>query len=105
MLLVAEWKDSMDAKREMESILRSTTVALLMDDMGAAIGFLHQSVLERVRREGPEKFGSATLERKPIDLHAAMRDVYDSRRREVEVDVLKQLAEYLFEAANKREGK
>jgi hypothetical protein len=34
-----------------------------------------------------------------------MRDVYDSRRRAMEADVLKKLAEYLMEVANKREGK
>jgi DNA-binding PadR family transcriptional regulator len=104
-LLLEEWKLSMNAKREMESILRSATVALLMDDIGAAISFLLQSVFERVRHQGHQEFGSVSLERKPIDLYAAMRDVYDSRRRAMETDVLKKLAEYLMEVANKREGK
>jgi DNA-binding MarR family transcriptional regulator len=104
-LLVADWKHSMDAKREMESIFRSATVALLMDDIGSAINFLLQSVFERVRHQGPQEFGLASLERTPIDFYGAMRDVYDSRRRAMEADVLKKLAEYLMEVANKREGK
>jgi len=58
-----------------------------------------------VRHQGHQEFGSVSLERKPIDLYAAMRDVYDSRPRAMETDVLKKLAEYLMEVANKREGK
>lgn len=104
-LLEGEWKNNLDAKREMESVLRGATVALLMNDIGEAMNFLHRSAFERVRRQGPRELGPISPETTPMDLHAAMREVYESRRREMEADVLRKFADNLMEVANKREGK
>jgi DNA-binding PadR family transcriptional regulator len=102
--LAQEWKHNLDAKREMESILRNVTVALLMDDIGEAIGFLHGCADERERKQGPRELSEASLEGTPIDLHEAMRDVYETRRREMERDVLREFESKLSEWAMKREG-
>jgi DNA-binding MarR family transcriptional regulator len=95
-----EWKKGLDAKREVESILRSTTVALLMHDIGAALNFLHQSAVERERPQGPNEFGEPSRERGPIEFHTTTRAVYASRRRSMEAVVLREIAQYLERSAN-----
>jgi DNA-binding MarR family transcriptional regulator len=100
--LEERWKNSMQEKREMESILRSATVALLMEDIGAAIVFLGQAAFDRRKNPGSQVFGAASLESTPIDLHAAMRNVYDGRRREIEADVLLECRVRLMELAKNR---
>lgn len=101
--LVEQWKNSMDVKREMESILRSATVALLMEDIGEAIMFLVQAATERLKSPGNQVFGAASPESTPIDLHAAMRNVYDGRRRAMEADVLLKCRENLMMVAKNLE--
>jgi len=100
-----EWKSSLDRNREMESVLRGATLALLMDDIGEAIKFLHESASGRIRRQGPQELGMVSLEGKPIDLHAAMRAVYENRRWAMEADLLREFAENLVEVAKERERK
>ena len=102
-VLLERWKKSMDAKREMESLLRSATVALLMGEIGEAIMFLGLAAFERLKSPGNQVFGAASPESTPIDLHAAMRDVYDGRRREMEADVLMKCRESLMAVAKNRE--
>ena len=97
------WKNSMNVKREMESVLRSATVALLMGNIGEAIMFLDRAALERLKSPGYQVFGGATPESTPIELHAAMRDVYDGRRRAMEADVLLKCREGLMEVAKNRD--
>jgi DNA-binding MarR family transcriptional regulator len=104
-LLVAEWKDSLDPRREVESVLRGVTVALLMDDIGEAIRFLGESALERERRQGPHGLGTVPRESTPVDLHSAMREIYESRRRKMEAEVLSEFAINLMEVAKNRKGK
>ena len=65
------------ANREMDSLLRSATVALLMDDIVTAFQFLHQSALERERRRCAMKLEGASNEKDPINLHAEMQAVYE----------------------------
>jgi DNA-binding PadR family transcriptional regulator len=93
--LVDQWRDSLNANREMESIFRSATVALLMKDTRTAFDFLHQSAFERERRQDPKKLGPASSERTPIDFHAEMRAVYGSQRRAMEAAVLTEFARNL----------
>ena len=103
--LVEEWKKSMDTRREIESVLRSATVALLMGDILTAFKFLHDSALERERHQGPTKLGEASTGKAPVDFHAEMRAVYESRRREMERDVLREFADKLMEVAKKGKEK
>jgi len=102
--LEEHWRKSLEPKREMESALRGATVALLMNDIGEAINFLHLSAFERVRYQGHQELDPVSPESTPIDLHAAMRKVYESRRGEMEADVLRKFADNLMEVAKKREG-
>jgi hypothetical protein len=97
--LVYQWGNGLDTKRDIESILRSATVALLMNDARTAFNFLHQSASERDRRQDLEELGSASLERTPIDFHAEMRAVYGSRRRAMEASVLTEFAQALGKSA------
>ncbi|MGA8730127.1 MAG: hypothetical protein WB608_15345 [Terracidiphilus sp.] len=93
--LSEEWKNSLDPRREMESILRSAIAALLMGDIGEAIKFLFRSASEREKHQGPQELRSASLAFTPIDLHAEVRAVYEHRRRGVEAEVLRRFAEKL----------
>jgi DNA-binding MarR family transcriptional regulator len=102
--LAVEWKNSLDSRREMETVLRSATVALLMGEPEGAFQFLMQSAEVRFRPMGVVQLNQTSPRGTPIELHAAMREVYDGRRREMEADVLKKSAEYLMEVARKREG-
>ncbi len=95
----------MVANREMESVLRSATVALLMGDIVTAYRFLHESAIERERRQGPTKLGEASSGKAPVDLHVEMRAVYERRRREMERDVLTEFGDKLMEVAKKDEEK
>jgi nitrogen fixation/metabolism regulation signal transduction histidine kinase len=102
-VLLEQWKNSMEVKREIESILRSATVALLMEDIGEAIMFLDRAAFERLKSPGNQVFGADSAERTPIDLHAAMRDVYDGRCRAMEADFLMKCRESLMVVAKNRE--
>src|SRR3954468_17574715 len=53
-VLVNEWKNSLDANSEVESILRSVTIALWMSDFGEAVGILLESASRRTRQQGPQ---------------------------------------------------
>jgi DNA-binding MarR family transcriptional regulator len=103
--LVEEWRKGLVANREMESVLRSATVALLMDDIVTAFRFLHESALERERRQGPTKLGEASSGKAPVDFHSEMRAVYETRRREMERDVLREFADKLMAVAKKGKEK
>ena len=102
-VLLEQWKNSMDVKRVMESILRSATVALLMGEIGEAIVFLGQAAFQRLKSPGKQVLDAAATESTPIDIHAAMRDVYDGRRRAMEADFLMRCRESLMELAKNRE--
>jgi DNA-binding PadR family transcriptional regulator len=99
--IAKEWRGCLDPRREMESILRSTTVALLMDDAMGAVDFLLQSASERVRRAAPSELAQIFPEREPIDLHAELRTVYESRRRVMEAEVLEEFARKIKERFEK----
>jgi DNA-binding MarR family transcriptional regulator len=97
--LVMEWPKSMDARREMESILRSATVALLMGDIGVARGFLFESIGRRPPREGHQELETISPQRSPIDFHSATRAFYLNERRAMEIHVLERVAEILKRSA------
>jgi DNA-binding PadR family transcriptional regulator len=97
--LAERWTNCLDPNREIESILRSVTVALLMNDARTAFNFLRDSASERERHRGPKELGPASLERNPIDFHAEMRAVYASRRRAMEAAVLTEFARNLLKPA------
>lgn len=97
--LEKEWRNCLDPHREMESVLRSATVALLMDDPGAGLEFLARCAVERERRPLLQEAGSGLFSPKStaIELHGAMRAVYERRRWATEVQVFQHLREYLIE--------
>lgn len=97
--LVAEWPKSMDARREIESILRSATVALLMGSSGGALEFLSESITRRPLREGHQELETISPQGSPIRFHTAMRAFYLNERRTMEVHVLEQFAENLKRSA------
>lgn len=98
-VLKREWRNCLDPNREMESILRSATVALLMEDPGACLGFLLRCAAERERRQLLQEVSSGLFSPKSsaIELYGAMRAVYESRRWATEAQVLRQLGQYLVD--------
>ncbi len=101
--LTEEWKNSLDANREMESILRSATVALLMGDSAAALDFLYQAASERERRQGLLEFRTFSRQSTPIDMQAEVRAVYENRRRAMETKVLSEFGMNLVKVFGGRE--
>lgn len=93
--LVMEWPKSMDAHREIESVLRSTTVALLVGRVGDASDFLSESIIKRPPPEGHRELETVSPQRSPISFHTAMRAFYLNERRTMEIKVLGRIAESL----------
>lgn len=93
--LQANWRHSLDPCREMESILRSGTVALLMGEPGLALGFLSQSASERERRKGRQHQASYSADSTAMELYSAMRADYESRRWTMETTLLHDLWQHL----------
>jgi DNA-binding PadR family transcriptional regulator len=98
-----DWRNCLDTHREMESILRSVTVAFLMEDFREAFSFLHQSASERERWQSPQGTEPASPKSTPIDLHARMRAIYESLRRKMEAEVLKHYIQDLEEVYKMRD--
>jgi DNA-binding MarR family transcriptional regulator len=98
------WKTSLDPKREVESIIRSTIVALLMGDVSSAMDFLFQSASERRRHSTAPVLRTGHSKMSVIDLHGKLRAVYESRRAEMEAGVLEEFGIYLADwEKNRRE--
>jgi DNA-binding MarR family transcriptional regulator len=97
--LVDEWKNSPEEHREMESILRSVTVALWMGDAAMAVDILFRLASARNRHQGPQEQGKIRSGMAPVDLHAEMRAVYENRRRAMEAYVLQEFGTKLAELA------
>ena len=100
--LSEEWRSCLDSRREVESILRSATVALLLGETGAAVNFLLHSASERARRVVPNELGKTSPEKEIIDFHAEMRTVYEHRRRAMEANVLEDFAMKIGKTGKKR---
>lgn len=94
-LLTEQWRSSLDAKREIESILRGTTVALLMGDPQAAFEFLHRAAVARELSLIAQEVNTGSPVKAPIEFHTAMRAVYNSKRRTIEAGILRGFAEGL----------
>lgn len=103
-ILAEQWRGSLNPHREIESVFRSATVALLMGDVDAAIEFLFRSASERSSRLGPEGALPYFTGVHPVDLHAEMRAVYDRRRRSMEASLLQEFAAGLRELGEKEAG-
>lgn len=99
--LLNEWPNSMDARREMESVLRSATVALLMGSIGEARRFLSESIGRRLQQEGHRELETISAQGSPIDFHGAMRALYLNERRAMEIRVLERVAEHLMRSLPK----
>ena len=90
-----EWTKSMEARREIESVLRSAIVALLMGDIVKALNFLSESISCRLQGEGHKELEAISPQTAPIDFHTAMRSYYLNERRVMEIGVLNRFAENL----------
>ncbi|MGB8032108.1 MAG: helix-turn-helix domain-containing protein [Terracidiphilus sp.] len=97
--LVEEWKKSMDARREIESVLRSATVALLMGDIEEASRFLSESITRRPPLQSHQELETISPQGTPINFHTAMRTFYLNQRRTMEIGVLERFAENLRRSA------
>jgi DNA-binding MarR family transcriptional regulator len=97
--LVQEWKKSMDARREIESVLRSATVALLMGDIGEASRFLSESITRRPPLQSHQELETISPQGTPINFHNAMRTFYLNQRRTMEIGVLERFADNLRRSA------
>ena len=98
-LLAEEWKNGPGTSREIESILRSATVALLIGDIGAAIGFLFASTCERTPHLSPREQGEIPLGMAPIAVLGEMRAAYGNRRHEMEATDLQEFGTNLAKFA------
>jgi DNA-binding MarR family transcriptional regulator len=85
------WMQSLNPNKEMESLLRSATVALAMGDASVASKFLRQSMSARERHRGPLEVSAATLRKGPVEFHAEAREIYAWRRRAFEAVLLREL--------------
>jgi DNA-binding MarR family transcriptional regulator len=90
-----DWRNCLDPRREMESVLRSTTVALLMGEVGTAIDFLFRSAAERAANPDREDSPPFFTSERPIDVHAEMRAVHEKQRRALEGTLLRDFAMHL----------
>jgi hypothetical protein len=97
-LLVDEWANSLDAHREIESVLRGVTVALLMGDVATPVGFLFRSAEERTRYQGPQQLERIPSGMAPVDFHAEIRAVHENRRRATEAAVLREFGTKLVKS-------
>ena len=97
--LVQEWKKSMDARREIESVLRSATVALLMGDIGEASRFLSESITRRPPLQSHQELETISPQGTPINFHNAMRTFYLNQRRTMVIGVLERFADNLRRSA------
>jgi hypothetical protein len=97
-VLIHEWKNSLDAYREVESILRSVTVALWMGDLATALSILFESAVDRTRRQGPQRLEDIRPGMTLNDLHTEMRTVVENRRRAMEASLLDEFGHTLVAA-------
>ena len=95
----------LDVARELESVLRSATVALLMGDSGIARSFLESAASERELRTGQSTLTVNSPQAAPIEFLAEMRKNFESRRRSMEAALPHEFAEFLEEADQKRNEK
>lgn len=96
------WRDSLESKQEMESVIRGVTVALLLDDTKAAIEFLQGAAVARAQMNGIARIERAPPLISAIDFHRAMRALHGSRRRAMETSVLEEFAETLRSSAERK---
>lgn len=89
--LVAHWMNSLDSRRDMETVLRSATIALAMADVSIASGFLLEAASERVKRGAWNAANGASSEGGPTLFHSRARLVYEDRRRRMEADLLQEI--------------
>jgi DNA-binding MarR family transcriptional regulator len=97
--LVEEWRKGLIANREMESVLRSATVALLMGDIGEASRFLSESITRRPPLQSHRELEMISPQETPFNFHTAMRTFYRNQRQTMEIGVLERIADNLRRSA------
>ncbi len=100
-LLRNEWVQCLDPTREVESVLRSATVALWMADTSRAADFLRNAASMRRPRRAPLAWTAMQYRFTPIEIHAQLRESYEDRRRGFEEQLLEDFATYLQEGFGK----
>ena len=85
------WRECLVPDREMESILRGTTVAIFMGDIGAARRFLLDASKSRQRRSCYQDPKSTSSTSKTIGFYEHWRGVNECRRLETEEETLRDM--------------
>jgi DNA-binding MarR family transcriptional regulator len=85
--LVENWKRGLDSHRDIETVFRSATVALLMGDVGEAVTCLLSYSSEREVRSSAQSSSSISSSSGVIHLHSAMKSIYRQRRNRLEAKV------------------
>ncbi len=93
--LLNEWPQCLDPTREVESVLRSATVALWMADTSRAADFLRSAASMRQPRRAPQAWTAIQRRFTPIEIHAQLREKYEDRRRGFEEQLLEEFSTYL----------
>ena len=88
--LTARWRDCLDPHREVETLIRSATVALAMGDISAASGTLLGAASERVRQRVPVEANEISLRDGLMQFHRRARLAYEFRRSEMEASFLQE---------------
>ena len=85
------WRECLLPDREMESILRGTTVALFMGDSGAARRFLLEASKSRRRGSGYQDPNSTSCRSAPIGFYERWRGVNECKRLKIEEETLRDM--------------
>jgi DNA-binding MarR family transcriptional regulator len=101
--LNAGWKLCLKPHHDLDSILRSTTVALFMDDLRSAWSYLLWVASDRDREFTHPVPRLDAPEASPLEFYADMKTVYDIERRATEAAVLRKFAAGLEEVIRKRD--
>jgi hypothetical protein len=102
-LLNDRWKEGLEVDREIETIVRGTTVALLMGDCATAIQHLLGAAHARGRGSESAVFDVPASAWTPISLHARMRALFQKRRYAMEAEVLAELGSLIGKSCPDRE--
>lgn len=93
--LRSEWAKCLDPAREIESVLRSATVALWMADAARSAEFLRTAASMRMPRRARPGLMAMQHRLAPMEIHAHLRETYEDRRRGFEEQLLEEFSTYL----------
>ncbi len=92
--LIERWRDCLCLHPDVESVLRATTVAILMRDLRSAVAYLHEAAHEYVRAGG-RTVDTPKSPSSGIDWYEFMHDSWEEARRQCAARVFREIAGYL----------